>query len=255
MKYLNKLCYIFILTFFLLTSTNIYSQWKIDKIAIGFENGIKKDFTTFTKNDGGYFLPPQHQWLGRKFLIGNYYYGGSLTLLLRNMFIFECNIFTFEEVNYDIVYIPELNKGSSGSGSSPYLRYGIGFGRDVKLLNRFYSNPLLQLSYVRTDNFLKGVSGGGGSNDEDYKYITENTYYVNDHFLLGIKNSFQWKFNKYLNLNFGFSYNHGLQRSSKIDHKLTINTAPESMHWGESVSRLSHSTFFLSAQYNIRHEK
>jgi len=45
-----------VLVIALMASTSLHSQWKIDKISLGFENGIKKDFNTITQNDGGYFI-------------------------------------------------------------------------------------------------------------------------------------------------------------------------------------------------------
>ncbi len=253
MKYFNRLSYIFVINFTLLASTNLYSQWKIDKIAIGFENGIKKDFTTFTQNDGGYFLPPQHDWFGHRFLIGNYYLGGNITLFLKNKFIFDVGIFSHVEANYDIFYIPEIEKGSSSTSSSPYLKYVLGFGRDIKIKGRLFYQPSILLSYIHTDNDIDDISGGG-SNDKEFVSSHTSTYLSKNNFFIGLRNTFHWKFNDHLNLNFGFSYNQGLQTFSKTDHTLILTATPETVYKGESMSRLSHGTLFLSAQYNIWNE-
>jgi hypothetical protein len=256
MKYLYNLSYISAITFILLTSTNLYSQWKIDKIAIGFENGIKKDFTTFIQNDGGYFLPPQHNWLGHRFLIGNYYLGGNVTLFLKNKFIFDVGIFSHVQAEYRIVYMPEYEKGSSSTSSSPYLKYVLGFGRNIKIKGRLYYQPSVLLSYLPTDNDIGGERGGGGTSlDKEYISTTDRFYFSRNNLFIGLRNMFHWKFNDHLNLNFGFSYNHGLQRFSKTEHTLTLTAKPESVYKGESNNRLSHSTLFLSAQYNIWNEK
>lgn len=244
-----------VLVIALMASTSLHGQWKIDKISLGFENGIKKDFNTITQNDGGYFLQAQYKWFGRRFLLGNYYYGGNINVYFKNKFVIDFGIHNHTVAFYDIVYVPSLKRGSSGSGESPYLRYSLGVGREIKVRNRLYYQPSLQLSYIPTDYDLGEGNGGGGGGDDgiNFKYRTQESIYSNQNFLLGLKNTFQWKFNDRLNLNFGFSYNHGLQKFSKTDHTLYLTSAPETIYKGETISRLSHSTLFLSAQYSIWH--
>lgn len=237
----------------LISSTSLSSQWKIDKISIGFEYGIKKDFTSFTQNDGGYFLLPQHDWLGRRFLLGDSYFGGNINIYFKNKFLIDFGIYSHIVAEYDIYYIPEIENGNSGSSASPFLKYVLGFGRDIKLKGRFYYQPSLLLSFIPTDNGVDGDWYGTviGPTIGGYYYHNELYSYTKNNFTLGLRNTLQWKFNARLNLNFGFSYNHGLQKFSKADQTLTLTTMPETVYKGESISRLSHSTLFLSAQYSI----
>jgi hypothetical protein len=243
-----------VLVIALMASTSLHSQWKIDKISLGFENGIKKDFNTITQNDGGYFLPAQHNWIGSRFLLGNYYYGGNATIFLKNKFLIDFGIYSHVVSDYYIFYIPELKKGSSSSGSSPYLKFVLGFGRDIKIIGRLFFQSSILLSYTLTDNEIDGdLIGNGIALDKDYVSLDSTYTYSKNNFFLGLRNTFQWKFNDRLNLNFGFSYNHGLQKFSKTNHTLYMTSAPETIYKGETISRLSHSTLFLSAQYSIWH--
>ncbi len=252
MKYMIK--NLIVLMIALMASTSLHSQWKIDKISLGFENGIKKDFNTIAHNEGGYFLPAQHNWIGSRFLLGNYYIGGNATIFLKNKFLIDFGIYSHVVSDYYIFYIPELKKGSSSSASSPYLKYVLGFGRDIKIKGRFYYQPTILFSYILTDNEIDGdLVGIGMGLDKDF-VSSDSTYtYAKNNCFIGLRNTFQWKFNDRLNLNFGFSYNHGLQKFSKTDYILYLTSAPETIYKAESINRLSHSTLFLSAQYSIWH--
>ena len=168
----------------------------------------------------------------------------------------DFGIYSHVVADYDIFYIPMLEKGSSSYSSSPYLKYVLGFGRDIKIKGRLYYQPSILFSYIPTDTGTGGDLYGEVTDfDKDYaNYVSTYTYSKNN-FLIGLKNTIHWKFNDYLNLNFGFSYNHGLQKFSKTVNILTLAAEPETVYRAESISRLSHSTLILGAQFKIWNEK
>jgi hypothetical protein len=242
-------------TFVFLFSTAI-GMSQIKDIYIGFENGIKKDFNSFETNENGYFLKPQHDLIGRRFLLGDYYYSFNTGLTTKNKWNVEVGFFTHVTASYSIFYLPEIDRGSSTKSSSPFTKWTLGLGKQLYLGKRFYYIPAIQISYLYTDFSLNEVIGGGGANDLLYNYSYAETYFSNHHFFVGLKNSFQWQFNKYLKLNAGFAYNQGIQNSYQTSHQLQFTSDADKIYRGLSISKLSHSTLFLGVQLNIwNHEE
>ena len=245
---------IFILSFLFFYSFPSHAQ--IKDIYLGFDIGFNKDFTTFTRNDNGYFLAPQQDWLGYAFLEGNRYFSGSIGIRTFSSYVFEFSFSSHTVANYAILYIPELDERSGSSSESPYYKSCISVGKELKIFRRFYLIPSLMASYIRTDFSLNEISGWGASIDTSYLFTYESTKYSNNHFLLGAKLLFQWKFNDFLNLNLTFGYNQGLAQSYQIDYQLLITDVPDKVYEGSATSRLSHTSLSLGVQYNIkRYEK
>ena len=245
---------IFVVICLLFHSYVSFSQVK--EIYAGFDIGFNKDFTTFTRNDNEYFLAPQHDWLGYSFLEGNRYFSGSIGIRTFSRYVFEFSFSNHTVADYALVFIPELNERTSLSSSSPFYKSSVSAGREVRLFRRFYFVPLLMASYIRTDYSLHEIVGEGGSFDPNYIFKNQVTFYTNNHFLLGVKLMFQWKFNDFLNLNLSFGYNQGLPKSYQIEYQLSITNVPDKVYEGSATSRLSHTSLSLGLQYNIkRYEK
>lgn len=245
---------IFVVIYLLIHSYVSYAQ--IKDIYLGFDIGFNKDFTTFTRNDNGYFLAPQQDWLGYAFLEGNRYFSGSIGIRTFSRYVFEFSFSSHTVADYAILYIPELDKRSSSSSSTPYFKSCISVGKELKILKRFYLIPSLMASYIRTDFFLNEISSEGASIDTSYLLTYQSTNYSNNHFLLGAKLLFQWKFNDFLNLNLSFGYNQGLAQSYQNDYQLLLTDAPDKIYEGSATSKLSHTSLSLGLQYNIkRYEK
>jgi hypothetical protein len=245
---------IFILSFLFFYSFPSHAQ--IKDIYLGFDIGFNKDFTTFTRNDNGYFLAPQQDWLGYAFLEGNRYFSGSIGVRTFSRYVFEFSFSNHTVADYANFFIPEINKGRHRSSSSPYFKSCISVGKELKIFRRFYLIPSLMASYIRTDFSLNEISGWGASIDTSYLFTYESTNYSNNHFLLGAKLLFQWKFNDFLNLNLTFGYNQGLPKSYQINYQLLITDVPDKVYEGSATSRLSHTSLSLGLQYNLkRYEK
>lgn len=233
----------------------LFNLNKYQAIYGGFDIGIKKDFNTFSKNDNGYFLLPQYKYLDYNFIQGEVYFSGLIGTQLKNRINIEFGFSTHNITNHIIYFIKEIDELRWSNVTSPYIKWTMSVGRDLKLGKRFFIIPFGQVSYILSDLEPDEISGGGSSSHPLFMADYFKTDLSKHHFFLGLRATFQWRFNKFLSINLNYGYNQGLQQSFKTNQVLEITSIPDQKFYAEQISRLSHSTLSLSAYYNFKPNK
>jgi len=215
----------------------------------GFDIGFKNDFTTFTRNDNNYLISPQKISYG--FIGPEVYYSFLVGIIHKNKMNYEFSWATHDITNHVNAKADSRCLTSSYS-SSPFSKWTLSGGREMRINHHFYIVPFLQFAYILTDFEPGELNGIISSRGNDHYLISSETELSRHHFFAGMRATFQWRFNKYLTVNLNYGYNQGLQRSSKSDSEMQLEWRPGETFYGQQVSRASHSTLSLSVYYNIK---
>ncbi|MBK9257808.1 MAG: hypothetical protein IPM42_20325 [Saprospiraceae bacterium] len=238
----------------MLSLIKVYAQKK--RFYVGVEIGVNKVFHEVLSNDNEIFINPSVLFNETDDFFGrNHVVAISSGLETKNKLIYEFllsvqvdNKYSGYNFSPSPAFEPELYRWNSSTVWA--LKWTFGFGKKIDFGKKFSVIPAFQASYLLTGNessYIFNIT----RMEENYVYQARFENFTKNHFLIGIKNTFQWKASRRCNINLNIGYLHGLVKSHAIKQEIFPESTPDVVYTGHFISYLSHGYSTLGFTYYL----